>query len=477
MKEYNIMSEYSQYVVRKANIDNTKPIVANGTPKKSKALSSNISKIRRFYIVFASNFLSPDQINDISTLKDIIGYLNERKEKVEQKSHDKIDSMTEKYTNKIESYEKGSKKAKSAKNKYDMDVDRENEYTKNILDSIDGRIDNYNKRIQDIADEEKSKEQELPTEEIKEQKVSTEINDQVLVDSEMAKQKEITSNSVSEMTKDQKDLARFKEYIDFANGNKSKTEDQDLEPISPISSMESTEVANETTLNEINNDDQIKSDNSISSTESLQSEEDKQVEEPKLEQTAEVVLAEPQLDPIVPQSDNLNIQPSEQTNIELKGIGVNDEMINQIIGIINNHMSNVEKQYLEASNAKINDMSRKTEELLKEADRRLRTTDALRAQEKIERDQFEAHYLQSVETIKEKDNTIKSKDEEIESLKAELQKANATISEQQQKEEKLQGELQNRDIVIDRYKSVVKAFAEQGIAPVMPQEETTTKQM
>lgn len=472
MKEYNIMSEYSQYTFKKVNIDDNKPIVANGTPKKSKALSSNIGKLRRFYIVFASNFLAPDQINDISTLKDIIEHLNKTKEKVEQKSHEKIDSMTEKYTSKIESYEKGSKKAKEAKAKYDMSVDREIDYTTNVLNSIDGRIDDYNKRIQDIADEEKNKEQEMP-EEINDP-ILGEINDKILVDSEMAKQTEITSNSVSEIAKDQKDLAKFKEYIDFASGNKPKTEDPDLEPISPISSTENTEDIS--TSNEINNDDQTKSDNSIFSfNESPQSEVDKINEETnkESEQTAETVSTEVQLDPIIPSSNST----SEQTNIELKGIGINDEMISQIIGIINNHMSNVEKQYVDASNAKINDMSRKTEELLKEADRRLRNTDALRTQEKIERDQFEAHYLQSVETIKEKDDTIKSKDEEIERLKAELQNANTTISEQQQKEEKLQVELQNKDTVIDRYKDVVKAFAEQGIAPVVPQEETTTKQM
>lgn len=175
--------------------------------------------------------------------------------------------------------------------------------------------------------------------------------------------------------------------------------------------------------------------------------------------------------PIVDNSEkNEPVTLGEQPNPE-------EEKMNSIQNDYKNSIENIQKEFNENFGKEFNTIvSRIMNETEKYANRQVEEITNVSKQaitnannntqrvldEKIvvekDRDQYKAHYEQSLETIEEKNKTIDSKDAEIKALKEEIERKNQEISERDKNIQELSTSISEKDTRITKYESDIEDY-------------------
>lgn len=175
--------------------------------------------------------------------------------------------------------------------------------------------------------------------------------------------------------------------------------------------------------------------------------------------------------PIVDNSEeNEPVTLGEQPNPE-------EEKMNSIQNDYKNSIENIQKEFNENFGKEFNTIvSRIMNETEKYANRQVEEITNVSKQaitnannntqrvldEKIvvekDRDQYKAHYEQSLETIEEKNKTIDSKDAEIKALKEEIERKNQEISERNKNIQELSTSISEKDTRITKYESDIEDY-------------------
>lgn len=156
--------------------------------------------------------------------------------------------------------------------------------------------------------------------------------------------------------------------------------------------------------------------------------------------------------------------PEEETMINIQ-----NDYKNSVANIQKEYTENFGKEFSEIVNKIMNETekyaNRQVEEITKVSKEAINNANSntqrvLDEKSRIEkdRDQYKAHYEQTLDTVEEKNRTISSKDDEIKSLKEEIERKNQEISARDKSIQELNVSISEKDGKISNYETIIEDY-------------------